>query len=192
MPDDPLLKKYPTPPTLEQFRKDNPQYGDISDGELADKLYERYKAQFKSDSPIAHPRVAFYAKVGYNPYGLKNLPHDLAELGSGATFGLVGPEAKTATDKENQTAGREMLAALPSAATGGIRQGAPFVLNPPPSWAAKVANAPFLGQNVTNALSNPVIQRALAAMGKGLAFGTGALGSGAGGFAVLKRLGLIP
>lgn len=195
MADDPLLKKYPTPPTLAQFRKDAPQYADIPDGELADKLYERYKDQFKSDSPIAHPRVAFYAKINYNPYALKNLPHDAAELVSGATMGLVGPEAKTAEDRANQGAGREMLAALPASVMGGIRQAAPFVLNPPASWAAKIANAPVLGPAITGALGNPNVQRALATLGKGALYGVGlggaGAGAGAGTYALLRRLGVI-
>lgn len=186
-----LLAKYPEPPTLDEFRKMYPQYDNKSDGVIADKLYDVYADKLADPSdPFAHPRIAFYAKIGYDPYGIADLPHDLGQLLTGATFGATEPltgEAQTHEDKENRKAGEEIGAIVAGQAASGMLGLARGGLPPgriTPRWtppASQLGGPVIRGVPVAQIISHPLVKL-------GIALGGGATGT----YATLKRLGIVP
>lgn len=83
-------------PTLGEIRSQYPQYGDLSDGQLADALYSKFysdlpradfnqKLGIKTDAPNVGPDAAT---------DIKNLTPDLPFHAAAATFGGVGDIAK--------------------------------------------------------------------------------------------------
>ena len=105
----PAASPTPADPTFADIRKKYPEYDKVPDGQFADALYDK----FYSDMP----RIQFYAKVGYDPFSLDKLPHDLGQLLGGmlpdaAAKGIGIPQATNYEDKKNRTAGTEMDATL--------------------------------------------------------------------------------
>jgi len=187
-PDD-MRKRFPKPPAPAQVRQMFPAFADKTDGEIADALWDRvYKDKYEQDWSGFKKfvlgkgaRVHFDADMGYDPYGIT--AHNLGELVSGASAGLVGPPAKTEAEKETQGAGatmRNVGLLQASKLIPPVVRGAP---NPPtgeitPRWTPppQQLRGPAIPA-LTNLSSNPWVRRAIAALG---AAGAGGLGAGAG------------
>jgi hypothetical protein len=170
--------------TIAEVRKKFPQYDKVSDGQLADALYHKYYSYM--------PRLQFYAKIGYDPYSLKQLPHDLGQLAAGALPKAVSdtlkiPAPSSPEDTQNRTSGGEMLMGLGRGPAGGQSMLTPPSLrggswqNFPPAQASANPISPNITGPIASTLSSPLVK------------GMGALGAGgAGVYGLLKRLGVIP
>ena len=175
------------PISLDSVRAKYPQYADKSDGELADALHEK----FYSDMP----KIQFYAKIGYDPWSLETLPHDLGQLIAGVTGGYVEPSgpAKTDNDKANRTAGMELWGGVGAAkgltAPAAVRGAAGrFAANDPQTFsnAAQIAaTAKTPPSTAAIPALSQIMQHPLTRLG--LALGAG----GSGAHAIAKRFGLI-
>lgn len=201
-----LVKAFPDkPPSPAQVRDMYPAMKEWDDGKIADALWKVYQPKYEENWSVLKKwvegqsaRIHFDADVGYDPYTLGQLPHDVGEVVSGASGGLVGPSAETDADRANQAAGRELWLGVgkqggitpPQAVRGAAGR---FQANQPQTWGnaaqiaatAKTPPSTAAVPALSSLLGHPLVKL-------GLAIGAGASGLSAGGRAILKHMGMMP